>query len=70
MVVDAELGDPTLVEAADVAASLGADPAAGLSAAEAADRQTRFGPNRIDPGRPSQPGGSSSGSSPIRSCTC
>jgi hypothetical protein len=35
------------VEASEVAASLGTDPTAGLSAAEAASRLTKYGPNQI-----------------------
>ena len=36
-------------EAGEVAAALGSDPRRGLSAAEAAIRLTRFGPNRLEP---------------------
>jgi Ca2+-transporting ATPase len=38
--------------AADVAAALGVDPAAGLSAAEAAGRLKRFGPNQLQARKP------------------
>ena len=41
--------DPSLVDAAEAASSLGVDPASGLSSAEAADRLARIGPNRLDP---------------------
>ncbi|HEU4920441.1 MAG TPA: HAD-IC family P-type ATPase, partial [Candidatus Limnocylindrales bacterium] len=43
------LADASLVGGPEVAASLGADPAAGLAAAEAAGRLVRYGPNRLDP---------------------
>jgi hypothetical protein len=41
--------DPSLVDAAEVASSLGVDPASGLSSATAAERLARHGPNRLDP---------------------
>jgi magnesium-transporting ATPase (P-type) len=41
--------DPSLVDAAEVARSLGVDPASGLSSAAAAERLARAGPNRLDP---------------------
>jgi Ca2+-transporting ATPase len=41
--------DPSLVDAAEVASSLGVDPASGLSSAEAAERLANVGPNRLDP---------------------
>jgi Ca2+-transporting ATPase len=41
--------DPSVVDAAEVASSLGVDPASGLSSAEAAERLTRVGRNRLDP---------------------
>ena len=40
--------DPSLVDAAEAASSLGVDPASGLSSAEAADRLARVGPNRLE----------------------
>src|SRR5215218_1579468 len=41
--------DPSLVDAAEVARSLGVDPASGLSSSEAAERLANVGPNRLDP---------------------
>jgi Ca2+-transporting ATPase len=41
--------DPSLLDAAEVARSLGVDPASGLSSTEAAERLARAGPNRLDP---------------------
>jgi magnesium-transporting ATPase (P-type) len=41
--------DPSLLDAAEVAGSLGADPASGLSSAEATERLARAGRNRLDP---------------------
>jgi len=41
--------DPVLVDAVDLARSLGSNPSTGLTAAEVAERQARFGPNRLDP---------------------
>lgn len=41
--------DPSLTDAATVAEGLGADPRAGLSAAETASRLVRLGHNRLDP---------------------
>ena len=43
---------PFAREAADVAASQGTDSASGLSAAEAANRLERFGPNQITSEKP------------------
>ena len=45
----APLADPSLVDAAEVARSLGVDPASGLSSAAAAERLARAGHNRLDP---------------------
>jgi P-type Ca2+ transporter type 2C len=45
----APAADPSLVDAAEVASSLGVDPASGLSSAEAAERLANVGPNRLDP---------------------
>lgn len=42
-------GDPSLLDAAEVARRLETYPTKGLTAAEAADRLARFGPNRLDP---------------------
>jgi Ca2+-transporting ATPase len=41
--------DPSLLDAAEVAGSLGVDPASGLSSAEATERLARAGRNRLDP---------------------
>src|SRR5215216_5874833 len=41
--------DPSLLDAAEVARSLGVDPASGLSSSEAAERLANVGPNRLDP---------------------
>jgi len=41
--------DPSLVDAAEAANSLGVDPASGLSSAAAAERLARAGRNRLDP---------------------
>jgi Ca2+-transporting ATPase len=46
---EAAPADPSLVGATEVLGSLGVDPAAGLSSAEAAERLARTGPNRLDP---------------------
>ena len=43
---------PFARDAAEVAASLGTDPASGLSAADAANRLARFGPNEITSEKP------------------
>jgi Ca2+-transporting ATPase len=43
------IDDPSLVDGAEVARSLGSDPEVGLSSPEAAARLARFGPNRLDP---------------------
>jgi P-type Ca2+ transporter type 2C len=40
--------DPWLLDAAEVLASLGVDPASGLGSAEAAERLARVGPNRLE----------------------
>ncbi|HEX5877024.1 MAG TPA: cation-transporting P-type ATPase, partial [Actinomycetota bacterium] len=40
--------DPSLADAAEVARSLGSDPASGLSSTEAAERLARAGPNRLE----------------------
>jgi P-type Ca2+ transporter type 2C len=45
----APLADPSLVDAAEVARSLGVDSASGLSSTEAGERLARAGPNRLDP---------------------
>ena len=44
----AALADPSIVEASEVVRALGGDAQAGLTAAEAAARLVRFGPNRLD----------------------
>jgi Ca2+-transporting ATPase len=41
--------DPSLLDAAEVARSLGVDSASGLSSTEAGERLARAGPNRLDP---------------------
>jgi Ca2+-transporting ATPase len=41
--------DPSLLDAAEVVASLGGDPRSGLTSVEAAERLARVGPNRLDP---------------------
>jgi P-type Ca2+ transporter type 2C len=43
------IADPSLVDDADVARSLGSDPTSGLTFVEAADRLAHGGPNQIDP---------------------
>ena len=45
----APLAGPSLVDAAEVARSLGVDPASGLSSAAATERLARAGHNRLDP---------------------
>ena len=45
----APLAGPSLVDAAEVAKSLGVDPASGLSSAAATERLARAGHNRLDP---------------------
>jgi hypothetical protein len=47
--VQAPPAEPSLVDAAEVARSLGVDPASGLRSAEATERLARIGPNRLDP---------------------
>jgi Ca2+-transporting ATPase len=42
--------DPSLMDATDVSGSLGGDLESGLTSVEAAERLTRVGPNRLDPG--------------------
>src|SRR6266545_7688018 len=44
--------DPWLLDAHEVARSLGTDPARGLTAADAADRLARVGPNELDAAAP------------------
>ena len=46
---DAPPADPSLAGGAEVAGSLGSDPAKGLTSVEAAERLARAGPNRLDP---------------------
>jgi hypothetical protein len=48
-VPEIHIADPSLVNGADVARSLGSDPASGLASTEAADGHARVGPNRLDP---------------------
>jgi P-type Ca2+ transporter type 2C len=50
--VTSEARAPSLRDVADVATTLAADPASGLSASEAAERLRRDGPNRIESARP------------------
>jgi Ca2+-transporting ATPase len=45
-----DIADPSLLDGAEVGRSLGSDPTSGLTSAEAAERLTRVGPNRLDPG--------------------
>ncbi len=46
---DLLVADPWLSDAADVGSDLGVDPTTGLTAAEAAARLERFGPNQLEP---------------------
>ena len=59
-------GEPWRRAGDDVAAALATDVGLGLSAAEAAARLARFGPNRLEAAQWCRRGGSSSTSSPTR----